>query len=113
MKRSRSLEAQFPNIGPWGALPKWLTLSPVSDSAFRLFAVLLSYADANYEAWPSRATLASHLHCSTKTVDRAVKELIEANAIFIEKRPTPDGFHSSNHYFLKLNNPSLGPFRQP
>ena len=63
-------------------IPEWITYADISDKAIRLYSVLARYADnQTHQAFPSRDTLAGHMHCSAKSVDRATEELI----LLIEK----------------------------
>jgi len=64
---------------------EWVINLHISDRAFKLYAILARYADNNtHKAFPSRDTLAERLRCSKASVDRAVLELVDAEAI--EKR---------------------------
>jgi predicted transcriptional regulator len=64
---------------------EWVINLDISDRAFKLYAILARYADNNtHKAFPSRDTLAERLRCSKASVDRAVLELVDAEAI--EKR---------------------------
>jgi len=61
---------------------EWVINLDISDRAFKLYAVLARYADNNtHKAFPSRETLATRLRCSKASVDRAVMELVDAQAI--------------------------------
>jgi len=61
---------------------EWVINLDISDRAFKLYAVLARYADNNtHKAFPSRQTLATRLRCSKASVDRAVMELVDAQAI--------------------------------
>jgi hypothetical protein len=67
-------------------VPEWVIDAGVSDCAFRLYAVLLRYGQTSGQRMPGRALLAARLHKSTDTVDRALKELVAAGAVVIERR---------------------------
>ena len=61
---------------------EWVINLEISDRAFKLYAILARYADnTTHKAFPSRDTLAKRLRCSKASVDRAVIELVDAEAI--------------------------------
>ena len=56
----------------------WVIRSDVSDRAFRLYSLLVRYADKDtHKAFPSYQLLAERLRCSKKSVQRATDELVE------------------------------------
>ena len=84
-------------------VPEWLIDTPLSDCAFRLYAVLLRYGQTSGQRMPSRATLARRLHKrSVDTVDRAMKELVECGAVVVERRR--DGRQNlTNRYHVRTS----------
>lgn len=89
-------------------VPAWLLDSGISDKAIRLYAVLAGYADSETgQAYPGRKLLSKRLDCSTKTVDRAVSELIEAKAIKKQQR-VKDGYYQSSLYTVVRIDPGSG-----
>lgn len=82
-------------------IPHWVLFSDLSSQAIRLYCVLRTYADnKTLESWPSRNTLAQDLQVeSVKTVDRAIKELVDVGAIMVERR-FKNGEPQSNLYTL-------------
>jgi hypothetical protein len=80
-------------------IPEWITYADISDKAIRLYSVLARYADnQTHQAFPSRDTLATHMHCSAKSVDRATEELIKIGAITKRQR-----HNSSLVYTLRVS----------
>jgi len=68
-------------------IDEWILDLSISDRALRLYAVLNRYADKDtHKAFPSRRTLAERLNCSSKSVDRAINELIDAGLLEKEQR---------------------------
>lgn len=68
-------------------IDEWVLDLDISDRAIRLYAVLARYADKEtHKAFPSRGTLAKRLRCSSKSVDRAIQELIDAGLLSKEQR---------------------------
>src|SRR3954470_21569802 len=68
-------------------VPEWLLDADVSDTAIRLYAVLLRYGQTSGARMPGRATLARRLHKkSTDSVDRAMRELVEIGAVHVQHR---------------------------
>jgi hypothetical protein len=81
MEQSIRLERRF------AIIDEWLLDLDISDRAVRLYAVLARYADNDtHKAYPSRDTLAERLRCSTKSVDRAAQELLDAGAMTKQHR---------------------------
>jgi len=81
MEHSIQLERRF------AIIDEWLLDLDISDRAVRLYAVLARYADSEtHKAYPSRDTLAQRLRCSTKSVDRAAQELLDAQAMSKKQR---------------------------
>jgi hypothetical protein len=82
-------------------VPEWLLDADVSDTAIRLYAVLLRYGQSSGARMPGRATLARRLHKkSTDSVDRAMRELVEIGAVHVQHRYA-GGQRLTNLYQLK------------
>ncbi|MDX6244773.1 MAG: hypothetical protein QOE76_2496 [Frankiales bacterium] len=82
-------------------VPEWLLDADVSDTAIRLYAVLLRYGQTSGARMPGRATLARRLHKrSTDSVDRAMRELVEIGAVHVQHRYS-SGLRLTNLYQLK------------
>jgi hypothetical protein len=74
-------------MGPFSIVPEWVLDRGLSSTALKLYIVLARFADWDTGiAFPARDTLAERMDCSEKTVDRAVKELVEAQCIEKEFR---------------------------
>jgi hypothetical protein len=68
-------------------VPEWLLDAEISDSAVRLYAVLLRYGQSSGARMPPRSTLARRMHKkSTDSVDRAMKDLVRIGAVKVEHR---------------------------
>jgi hypothetical protein len=84
----------------WAQVPEWVVTAPISDRAVRLYALLARRANSDSQAFPSRKYLAVNMHCSSKSVDRAMEELLDIGAVTKSKQ-----FHDSrqtvNLYTLK------------
>lgn len=83
-------------------VPEWILDHPdLSDRAVRLYGLLARYADkASGEGFPGRKTLAARLRTSVKSVDRALAELVEVEAVEVRAR-FQDGAQRSNLYVLR------------
>jgi hypothetical protein len=82
-------------------VPEWLLDADVSDTAIRLYAVLLRYGQTSGARMPGRATLARRLHKkSTDSVDRAMRELVEIGAVHVQHRYS-GGQRLTNLYQLR------------
>jgi len=89
----------------FAVVPEWVIDAGISDSAYRLYSVLLRYGQTSGCRMPARATLATRLHKTcTDTVDRALKELVALGAVVVEHRRRASGEHLTNRYHL-MNTP--------
>jgi DNA-binding transcriptional MocR family regulator len=72
----------------------------VPDRAIRLFALLTRYADRDGRGFPGRRALAERLRCSVDSIDRALRELVDAGAVRVEERwdVVGDGGRLTNDY---------------
>jgi hypothetical protein len=69
-------------MGPFSIVPEWVLNRGLSSTALKLYIVMARFADWHTGmAFPARETLADRMACSTKTVDRAVTELVEAECV--------------------------------
>lgn len=104
---------------PFAAVPEWVIDSPISDTALRLYCVLLRYGNTTGHRMPSRATLAARLHKkSSDTIDRALRELEHLGALVVEHRSTGTGRALTNRYHLLTARPGAAgtasrPAREP
>ena len=86
---------------PFAIVPEWVITTPITDAAFRVYALLLRYGGTSGCRMPSRALLARLLRKSVDTIDR---ELSAANVVRIEHRH--NGHHyTSNRYHLRTTDP--------
>lgn len=82
-------------------IPEWILDSGLSDKAIRIYGILARYADnETLQAFPSRETLARRARCHVKSVDRAVRELIAAGAVYKSARKSNNEWRS-NVYTLR------------
>jgi len=88
----------------FAVVPEWMLDSAVSDTAFRLYAILARYGNTSGVRMPGRALLARRLHRTVDTVDRALKELTAAGILTIEHR-TQAGRTLTNRYHLRTHDP--------
>jgi len=96
----------------FAVVPEWMLDSAVSDTAFRLYAILARYGNTSGVRMPGRALLARRLHRSVDTVDRALKELTAAGILTIERR-SHDGRNLTNRYHLRTLDPTTNPDSAP
>ena len=69
----------------------------MSDGAFRLYCVLQSYCFGEKDiCFPSQKTLGEKLRRSVRTIQRYIKELVEAKLIQVIRR----GANNNNYYKL-------------
>lgn len=83
----------------FATVPLWVLDAEVSDRAVRLYGVVQSFVNGRSgDAFPGRRLLASRLHCSTDSVDRAAKELRDIGALVIEPKYDDAGRQMTNTY---------------
>jgi len=97
-------DAQLALEQRFAVVPEWMLDSAVSDTAFRLYAILARYGNTSGVRMPGRALLARRLHRSVDTVDRALKELTAAGILTVEHR-TQAGRTLTNRYHLRTHDP--------
>jgi len=89
------------NTLPFATIPEWLLEADVSDRAVRLYGILVRHADKQGKSFPSYRRLSERLHCSERSVMRAVQELVDVHALQVQGRRRPeDGGQTSNRYVL-------------
>lgn len=80
-------------------IPEWVLYAPISALAVRLYGTLQRYADKDSGAChPARKTLAMKCQTTTKSIDRALRELVELGAIEMHQRRNTNGDLTSNQY---------------
>ena len=85
-------------------VPEWVLYADVSALAVRLYATLQRYADKDSGGChPSRKTLADRCCTTTKSIDRALKELVALGAVTMHQRTSANGDLTSNHYTVITN----------
>lgn len=88
-------------IGPFSIVPEWVLDRGLSSTALKLYIVLARFADWDTGiAFPARDTLAERIGASEKTIDRLVKELVEADCIEKEFRGR---YQSARYRVLQLD----------
>lgn len=80
-------------------VPLSVLFSDLSAQAVRLYAVLDHHSGRKASAWPSRATLAEEMACTEKTVDRAVRDLVDHGLLVVERQA---GVRGVNRYRLQM-----------
>lgn len=83
-----------------GRVPDWVLDSEVSDRAVRLYVVLGRYADDTGLAYPSKKVLTERLRCARSTLDAALRELVQIEALTVEPTTRSDGSPGVNNYVL-------------
>ena len=77
-------------------VPEWILDAGLSDRAIRIYALIARYADnETLQAFPSRETLAKRANCHVKTVDRAIRQLVEVGALQKSHRIYGDAYRSN------------------
>jgi len=75
------------SIGPFGMIPLSVLEADISAGAFRMFAVLASWASGQtHEAFPSRESIAERCGCSERSVSRLIRELEDAGLCIVHQR---------------------------
>lgn len=97
--RDRIIASEYFSI-----IPEAVLYANISDRAVRLYGVLRRYADEKTnQCYPSRNTLANRLNTSTRSIDRAMDELVALGAVSkkMRKLSDTDGY-TSNLYTLNV-----------
>jgi hypothetical protein len=104
----------LPGLAPPGSLvveeqhfavvPEWVIDAELSDAAFRLYSLLLRYGNGSGSRMPSRRLLAKRLHRSTDSIDRAMRELVDAGIVRVEHRRR-GRLNLTNRYHLRTTGP--------
>jgi hypothetical protein len=80
-------------------VPNFVLELPIDAQAVRLYAVLLSYAGCEGDAFPSLRKIRERMNMvSDETVRRARRELVEIGLIEVEERQRDNGSQTSNLY---------------
>lgn len=92
----------------FSTVPEWVIDAPISATAVRLYCVLQRYANSDGVCFPSRSTLARRMHCSVRSIDRAVEELEQVKALVKTLTKSPDGDWANNTYCVITADPRRG-----
>ena len=84
----------------FAVIPETVLFADIGANSVRLYAVLARYVGMNDFAWPSRAKLAERMHCSIRTIDSSIEELMKLGALTVQLRRTDDGRKTSSAYYL-------------
>lgn len=87
-------------VGPrFVMVPNFVLELPIDAQAVRLYAVLLSYAGCEGDAFPSLRKIRERMNMvSEETVRRARRELVEVGLVDVEERLRDNGSQTSNLY---------------
>jgi len=90
------------DIGQFVLIPTWILRTKLTAKAVHLLCVLLTFADRDRVAFPTRGQLAQLMDCQKDTVDRHLKELRAAGLLTSSAQRGSDGNHMANVYRLHL-----------
>lgn len=98
---------------PWSSNPDWVTLSPISDLAYRIFSIIRAHVSKeNPRPFPSQRTLASILgYAKTDPISAAIQELRDLGAITTRQEPCAAGRRT--RYKVNMFPPSGEAFAGP
>lgn len=86
-------------FGQFSVVPKNVLLDlDVSATAIRLYLVLWDHSDREHRSFPSRARLAKMIDRTVRTVDRCMKELVDAGCLRVKRRRADDRNNLTNLY---------------
>ena len=89
---------------PFQQIPNWVFESAITATAIKLYLVLRKNGDnKKHTSYWSRKKLGEQMGCTSGTVDRAKKELIQLGAICQVHRIGKDGDYTSNMYHVHIN----------
>ncbi len=89
-----------PSAFPRTGIPDWITLSGISDLAFRLYSIIKAHQSKDEpKPFPGQKSLARMLgYAKTDPIRDAIKELRDIGAITTELRPCSNG--RKTHYTI-------------
>ena len=90
----------------WLAILQTIRGLRASVSVKSVAFALHSYCGSKDYCWPSVKTLAASCGASPRTVQRAIKRLVECGLVYVEPRTRPNGSHTSNVYRFTLSPPT-------
>src|SRR5215218_9974696 len=76
-------------------VPEWVIAADVSDGAFRVYSLLLRHGNTSGCRMPSRVLLGHRLHRSVDLIDRALRELVTAGKVRVQRRHSRRQFLSN------------------
>ena len=89
--------------GNYAVVPNLDQADLISSTAFKLFVNICRFADNEGKCFPSRSKLAKVMgYKTTRSLDKYIKELVEAGFITKETRLRPNGSHTTNFYQIHL-----------
>jgi len=91
--------------GKWVAILEAIRSLKSSCSVKATAFALHSYLGSKDHAWPSVATLSADTGLSPRSVQRAVRKLVEVGLLVVEGRTRRDGSHTSNIYRFQVSPP--------
>ena len=108
-ERSDATVAMHESFTTFTMTPDWLLDHPgISGEAFRVWAIICSYAGKERTAFPGVATLAVRLHKSKRSIFNYLNELEDAGALQRQQRYRDDGGRTSTLYTLAWAHPLHG-----
>jgi hypothetical protein len=93
---------QINSPAKFNRVPEELFDFAISDGAFKLYVLMLSYGWFKPECWTAKEELARRMHRSTRQISRLLRELEEVELIAIQP---PTATRATNTYCLKLWTP--------
>lgn len=86
----------------FAVIPESVLYSNLSHLAVRIYGVLRRHADQNGACHPGRTRIAKLAHTNPRSVDRAIRELVEHGYITVHHRRNPDNPQQSlsNKYVI-------------
>lgn len=89
--------------GAFGVVPEWVLRADVKPTAKLLYAFLALYAGAEDATFRGKSGLADDLASSTKTIDRAMAELVAIGAVTVVEREGENGARLANGYVVHVS----------
>ena len=91
----------FLKLGNYYFIPNDIYFYDLKPRAFSVYCYLCKCSDNMGRCFPSRKNIRDNCHISEKTIDKAIKELIDAGLIEVEHRYTKDHLQTSNGYAVR------------
>ena len=91
----------FLKVGNYFFIPNDIFFYDLSPRAFIVYCYLCKCSDNMGQSFPSRKNISYNCHITEKTVDKAIRELVDAGLLDMEHRYNEKHLQTSNAYAVR------------